>query len=262
MKRMIFASLLISMVSVGYCGGSEEKLVWCDEFDGTEVNRADWTFELGASGWGNDELQEYTDGDNAKVKDGYLTITARKIGEEGAQERGGYTSTRIMTKDKKEFLYGRIEARMKMPKGVGGWAAFWMLGASFPDSVNWPLCGEIDIMEYVGFTPNIHNMAMHNGSSSGFTVNKDTVEVANAEEEFHVYGIDWSEESIKFYVDSPENVAYEYRPAEYNEDTWPHNKPHFLILNLAVGGGWGGSHGVDDTAFPMEFVIDYVRVYQ
>ncbi len=263
MKRraIISATLLLSLLYTGCCS-NEERLVWSDEFDGTEVNRDNWTFELGATGWGNNELQEYTDGENAVVKDGVLTITARKVGEVGTQERGGYTSTRLISKGKQEFRYGRIEARMKMPRGVGGWAAFWMLGASFPDKCGWPTCGEIDIMEYVGFTPDIHNMAMHNDSSSGDTINRDTIKVDGAEDEFHVYGIVWEKEQIAFYVDDPTNIAYTYRPEVRNEQTWPHDKPHFLLLNLAVGGGWGGRFGVDDAAFPMDFEIDYVRVYQ
>ncbi|MGL4412024.1 MAG: glycoside hydrolase family 16 protein [Bacteroidales bacterium] len=237
------------------------KLVWSDEFDGTSVNRDFWTFETGASGWGNNELQNYTDGENASVKDGILTIQARKTGSMATQKRGEYTSTRMVTKDKQEFQYGRIEARMKMPKGVGTWAAFWMLGADFPETM-WPHCGEIDIMEYVGFDPNVQNAAMHNGSSFGNTFNKGKTIVENAEEDFNVYGVIWDKYSIKFYVNSVDNVFYTYQPKEYDSSTWPHNQPYFILFNLAIGGTWGGKKGVDDTIFPANFLVDYVRVYQ
>lgn len=262
MRKVLF--ILLASLSLYGCKGdkSYQKLVWSDEFDGTSVSLENWTFETGASGWGNDELQNYTDGDNAEVKGGILTITARKVVEGDSQKPGDYTSTRIISKGKQEFLYGRIEARMKMPKGVGGWAAFWMLGANFPKEKHWPHCGEIDIMEYVGYTPDTHNMALHNGFSSGDTVNKSSIEVADLETEFHTYGILWSEKQIEFYIDGMDNVVYTYAPEELNSDTWPYDKSHFLILNLAVGGGWGGRMGVDDSAFPMTFEIDYVRVFE
>lgn len=237
------------------------ELVWSDEFDGNNVNRDYWTFETGASGWGNNELQDYTDGDNASVKDGILTIQARKTGSMATQKRGEYTSTRMITKEKQEFQYGRIEARMKMPKGTGTWAAFWMLGGNFPETM-WPHCGEIDIMEYVGFDQNVQNAAIHNGSSFGNTFNKGKTTVENAENEFRVYGVLWDKYSIKFYVDSVDNVFYTYQPKEYNLTTWPHDQPYFILFNLAIGGSWGGKKGVDDTIFPVDFLVDYVRVYQ
>ncbi|WP_417188990.1 family 16 glycosylhydrolase [Bacteroides sp.] len=237
------------------------RLVWSDEFDGNTVNLDYWSFETGATGWGNNELQNYTNGENAVVKDGHLIITARKVGHQIRQKRGDYTSTRMITKGKKEFQYGRIEVRAKMPKGTGTWAAFWMLGAGHPE-IMWPHCGEIDIMEYVGYDPNIHNVAIHNGSSFGNTRNKSKIAVEDAVDDFHVYGLIWDKYSLKFYVDDVENVFYTYKPENYDRDTWPHSSPYFIILNLAVGGGWGGKKGVDDTVFPADYIVDYVRVYQ
>lgn len=237
------------------------RLVWSDEFDGDAVNQDYWSFETGATGWGNNELQNYTDGENAVVKEGHLTITASKVGPQVRQKRGDYTSVRMITKGKKEFLYGRIEARAKMPKGTGTWAAFWMLGAGHPE-VMWPHCGEIDIMEYVGYDPDVHNVAIHNGASFGNTRNKSKIAVEDADEGFHVYGLIWDKYSLKFYVDDVANIFYTYKPEQYNRDTWPHCAPYYIILNLAVGGGWGGKKGVDDTIFPVDYVVDYVRVYQ
>ncbi|MFI3286369.1 MAG: glycoside hydrolase family 16 protein [Rikenellaceae bacterium] len=237
------------------------KLVWSDEFDGDSVNMDNWTFETGATGWGNNELQNYTDGENAAIKDGELIITARRVAEGNKVKRGGVTSTRMVTKDKQEFLYGRVEMRAKMPSGVGLWAAFWMLGANFPDTT-WPYCGEIDIMEYVGYDKDVQNVAMHNGSSSGRTRNKAKVTLEGMETEYHIYGIVWDKYCIKFYIDDVENVIYTYQPDVYDSNTWPHSKPHFILLNLAVGGDWGGKMGVDVNIFPADYAIDYVRVYQ
>ncbi|PWD99753.1 laminarinase [Marinilabilia rubra] len=238
---------------------TKQELVWSDEFNGDEVNREFWTFETGATGWGNQELQDYTDGENAEVEDGTLTIVAKKIGERGI--RGEYTSTRMITKDKKEFMYGRFEMRAKLPTGRGTWAAFWMLGANFPE-VMWPHCGEIDIMEHVGYETGVVHSAMHTPSSFGNTRNKGSVTLDDVENEYHTYGVIWDKHSMKFYVDDPENIHYTYQPEVKNNETWPYDQPAFLLLNLAIGGTWGGKEGVDDRSFPQEYVIDYVRVYQ
>ncbi len=258
-KRYITKNVTIDKDDKNYYKDFE--LVWSDEFDGYSVNLDDWTFETGSWGWGNNELQNYTDGENAEVKNGNLIITARKTGSFGTQNVGEYTSTRMITKGKQEFLYGRIEMRAKMPKGKGTWAAFWMLGANISE-VGWPKCGEIDIMEYVGYDKDIQNGAIHNGSSYGNTINKDKTMIFGMEGGFHTYGVIWDSSSIKFYVDDVKNVFYTYKPDVYNDDTWPHDKPHFLLLNLAIGGNWGGLEGVDDTIFPTDYIIDYVRVYQ
>ncbi|MDX8337563.1 family 16 glycosylhydrolase [Draconibacterium sp. IB214405] len=238
---------------------SKLELVWVDNFDGNEVNTDNWSFETGSGGWGNNELQNYTNGSNASVQDGILTITAKKLNDDTVA--GSYTSTRIITSGKKEFTYGRMEIRAKLPSGRGIWPAIWMLGADI-GSVGWPACGEIDIMEYVGYEPNtihatVHTSAGYGGNGSG---NNKTLETA--EEEFHVYGLFWTEKELVFYTDSPENVTHRYAPANKTNDNWPFNKPQFFILNVAVGGNWGGAQGIDNAIFPQSMEVDYVRVYQ
>ena len=232
-------------------------LLWYDEFNGTGAPDASkWGYDIGNSGWGNNELQYYTNRtSNVIVEGGFLKITAKKESYQGAE----YTSTRLLTKGKFSFTYGKVEVRAKLPSGRGTWPAIWMLGDNIT-TVNWPACGEIDIMEYVGYQPNVVHSAIHTTSSSGNTVNHKSYDLTTAEEEFHVYGIEWTSTEIRFYVD--ETLHYTYKPATYNEATWPFTKNQFLILNLAVGGNWGGSQGIDDSIFPQQFIIDYVRVYQ
>ncbi len=249
--------LVVSQDDPDYLGNME--LVWSDEFDGSTVDMNNWTFETGASGWGNNEWQNYTNGDNAEVKDGMLIITAKLVG--AGQKVGDYTSTRLISKGKQKFTRGRMEARMKLPSGKGTWPAFWMLGENI-DQVGWPNCGEIDIMEHVGYDPLNVSAALHTASSYGNTVNHKLVELIGSEENFHVYGVIWTEESMKFYIDTPDNIYYEYSPSTKNDDTWPFYKDQFFILNIAVGGNWGGAQGVDDSIFPQTMEIDYVRVYQ
>lgn len=234
-------------------------LSWADEFDGSTVNTSDWTFETGASGWGNNELQNYTNGNNAEVKDGVLILTAKKVNDNTSV--GSYTSTRIITKGKKEFTYGKMEIRAKLPSGRGIWPAIWMLGADI-GTVSWPACGEIDIMEYVGYQPNTIHATVHTTAGSGGNGNGSSKTLVTAEEEFHIYGLIWTEKEMVFYVDSPENVTHTYSPANKTEDNWPFYKPQFFILNVAVGGNWGGAQGIDNSIFPQSMEIDYVRVYQ
>lgn len=234
-------------------------LTWADEFDGNEVNTYDWTFETGSNGWGNNELQNYTNGDNAEVKEGKLILTAKKVNDN--LQPGSYTSTRMITKGKKEFLYGRMEISAKLPSGRGIWPAIWMLGANI-DDVSWPACGEIDVMEYVGYQPNTIHATVHTPSGYGANGNGSSKMLNTAEEEFHVYGVIWTEKEMVFYTDSPENVTHTYAPINKTSDNWPFNKPHFFILNIAVGGNWGGAQGIDNSIFPQTMEIDYVRVYQ
>ena len=230
------------------------ELVWSDEFDGTELNSDHWSFDLGDGcpnlcGWGNNEFQNYTE-TNHRLEDGFLIIKA--------DNNDGYTSTRILTKGKKEFQYGRIEARLKLPTGAGLWPAFWALGADI-DSVPWPDCGEIDIMEYVGKEPGQIFNAVHTRSSFGNTVNTKVTLAPNVEDDFHVYRLDWKKDVLEFYFD--ETLVYRYVPQSLSSQHWPFNKPFFLLINLAIGGNFGGP--VDPSlVFPREYRIDYVRVYQ
>lgn len=232
----------------------EPELIWEDNFDGDVLNTTFWNFELGDGcpnlcGWGNNEPQIYTD-TNHEVKDGMLHINIK-------YENGDYTSTRITTKDKVEFTYGRIEARAKIPVGTGVWPAIWMLGANI-DEVGWPLCGEIDILEYVGRSPNEVFNSIHTQSSFGNTVNTKTTIIPDIEEGFHTFKAEWTADQIKFYVD--DQLTYTYFPSVYDEAHWPFNKDAFLILNTAVGGNFGGPN-IDNSIFPQKFIIDYIRVY-
>jgi len=234
-------------------------LIWSEEFDGSTINNSVWTFETGAGGWGNNELQMYTSSGNATIQNGKLIITAKKVNDN--KEAGSYISARMITKGKKEFTYGKIEVRAKLPSGTGIWPAIWMLGGNI-DGVGWPACGEIDIMEYVGYQPNIVHSTVHMPAGYGDTADGNHKTLETAEEEFHIYGIIWSESSILFYTDTPDNVTHLYAPAIKNGSTWPFNKPHFLILNVAVGGNWGGAQGIDNSIFPQSMEVDYVRVYE
>ena len=235
---------------------SELELVWSDEFEGTTLNLDNWTYELGDGcpnlcGWGNNELQEYTN-DNHRLEEGMLIISAQKI------NNSNYTSTRIVTKGKKEFQYGRIEARVKVPSGAGMWPAFWALGNDIETNL-WPNCGEIDIIEYVGKNPGQIFTSVHTASSFGNTVNTQITPTPNVEDDFHVYSIEWNKDFIEFFFD--DSRVYRYAPQIQNNETWPFNKPFFFILNLAVGGNFGGPVA-NNIEFPREFIIDYVRVYQ
>jgi len=240
------------------------ELVWSDEFDGEEIDGAKWVHETGASGWGNNELQEYTDGNNTSLSDGILSITAEKTGS--GQNLGDYTSSRINSTE--SFTYGRIEVRAKMPdyKGPGLWPAIWMLGSSIQEGTSWPLCGETDIMEYVSWNPDNVSSAIHTESNNhtiGNAVTSGHVSLPSAEEEFHVYGLIWTYTYMEFYIDDPENVILTYnKPGDNNQENWPFDKPFYFLLNIAVGGTYGGVDGVDDDIFPAIMEIDYVHVYQ
>ncbi len=233
-------------------------LVWSDEFDGDALNTTDnWTYETGYIA--NNELQNYQRSSNLSVSDGVMTITAEKVNDDKVY--GSYTSSRINTYGKQSFTYGRIEARMRLPLGTGVWPAFWMLGNTINTGDGWPLCGEIDIMEYVGYDPhtihaNLHTYDYNGGNGKGGSI---TVE---DESDWHVYGMTWTAEGIEFYLDDAENVYYSYRTTTTEFTSWPFVQPFFIVLNLAIGGDWGGVMGVDNTIFPVQMDVDYVRVYQ
>jgi len=201
-------------------------------------------------GWGNNERQEYTK-TNHQLTNGTLIISALK---EGAR----YTSTRITTAGKKEFQYGRIEAKAKIPQGQGIWPAFWMLGSNIKQ-VGWPKCGEIDILEYIGKEPHKVFTSLHTQESHGQTINTQKTTIDNVEQGFHIYAVDWDADKISFFIDDRE--VYMYQPQIKNENNWPFTQPFYIILNLAIGGNFGGPE-VDDTIFPQQFTIDYIKVYQ
>ena len=234
-------------------------LTWSDEFDGTTLNTDAWTYETGSHGWGNNELQNYTAGSNADVSDGQLTITARKVNDN--MTPGSYSSSRLITKNKGEFQYGRFEIRAKLPAGRGIWPAIWMLGGDF-GTAGWPACGEIDIMEYVGYQPDVVHATIHTPSGFGGSGNGASKSLPTCEEEFHNYGIVWTENKIDFYIDTPSNISHTYAPATKTDENWPFDQTAFFILNVAVGGDWGGAQGIDNAIFPQTMEIDYIRVYQ
>jgi len=226
-------------------------LVWSDEFDVNGApNTANWSYDIGAGGWGNGELQYYTDSNqNIKVEGGLLKITPKRQNFSGSQ----YTSSRIISKDKKEFKYGKFEIKAKMPTGVGTWPAIWMLGANY-DEVGWPNSGEIDILEYRGVDPNKALGTLHYPGHSGGNGPTASTPVPNAETQFHIYSLTWSATSIKFAVDG--NVFHTFT----NNASTPFNADFFFILNVAMGGTLGGDVDPAFTQSTME--VDYVRVYQ
>ncbi len=235
-------------------------LLWADEFtqaDGTQPDSAKWGYDIGGSGWGNNELQHYTNRtENARIEGGQLVIEARK---ENFEERA-YTSARLLTRDKVSWTYGRIEARIKIPKGQGIWPAFWMLGTNI-GNVGWPLCGEIDIMENIGSLPSTLYGTLHGpGYSGGGGISGNTVLAGAAlGDDFHVYAIEWEENRIRWFLDGQQ--FFSLTPANLpNGSAWVFNAPQFLILNVAVGGNWPGNPGTS-TVFPQRMTVDYVRVY-
>jgi beta-glucanase (GH16 family) len=228
------------------------KLVWNDEFNGHGLpDSSKWGFDVGAKKWGNNELEYYTDHDTSNVKqqDGHLIITARKQEKEGMD----YTSARLKTKSKAEFQYGRIEASAKLPATVGTWPAIWMLGADI-DRVDWPACGEIDIMEHRGMELNKIFGTLHYPGHFGANGNGKTIMIHDATTAFHQYAVEWSPSEIKFFVD---NLVYH---TVANPDSIPFNHPFFILLNLAMGGDFGGKVDPGFTADSM--LVDYVRVYE
>ncbi len=231
------------------------KLIWSDEFDGTTINPKNWVFDKGGNGWGNVEMEYYTDRpENARVKNGMLVIEARQEQYEGRD----YTSARLTSRSLQEFQYGRIEARMKLPSGQGIWPAFWMLGAN----AAWPFGGEIDIMEYIGKTPDTIYQTVHGPGYSGargigshFALTTDSLK-----KDFHVFAIEWAPNEIHWFVDDQE--VFTVTPDQIPSGTqWVYDHPLFIILNLAVGGSWPGFPD-ETTVFPQQLQVDYVRVYQ
>ena len=241
------------------CPFPDYKLVWHDEFSSPHISSAHWTFQVADAGWVNDELQTYVNGKSpkgtrvAECSDGTLRIRAFKEGDK-------VYSARMYGKKSAGFKYGYIEARIKLPKGKGTWPAWWM----FPvNSSNWPACGEIDIMEEVGVDPNLVSSSFHCIAYNHADHTQKTHEMycVGAEEGFHIYALEWTEDYMRTYVDGTEQLYFENDHLD-NNDSWPFNKPFFLILNVAWGGSWGGYAGVDESALPVTMEVDYVRVWQ
>lgn len=234
-------------------------LVWSDEFNGTGLNTDDWNYETGASGWGNNELQYYREGSsNVFVDNGKLVITAKEESFGGAP----YTSARITTQNKQEFQFGRIDIRAKLPFGQGVWPALWMLGANI-NTLNWPACGEIDIMELIGHEPEqVHGTAHWGEVGSPSTYMTGTYTLSDGtdfSDEYHVFTLKWSQDLMQFFVD--DNLYHTISKTNVNPATYRHNAPFFFIFNVAVGGNWPGYPDAT-TQFPQHMLVDYIRVFQ
>lgn len=254
----VTGDMTLGVVCWNTCGSCIEpeainwELFWSDEFDGNAIDPTKWTHEIGASGWGNNEWQFYTNSiSNSIVSDGLLSIVALEQQFNGA----GYTSARMITKDKFEVEYGKIEARMKLPLGQGIWPAFWMLGANISE-VGWPQCGEIDIMEHVNNEMETHGTVHWNNFGSHNYIGSST---PTTPDEWHTYGIIWDENKIQFYVDEVFYYQFDYSPNNNSEAIF--TNPFFLLLNVAVGGNWPG-YPDNTTVFPAIMQVDYVRVYK
>jgi beta-glucanase (GH16 family) len=272
-KAIFFSFLMLTAFTLVFSGCSTDEtqtvtnfteLVMQDEFDiDGNLDSALWSFDIGngegtdaGPGWGNNELQYYTDRkENITVQNGILIITAKKESYEGSS----YTSAKILTKGKFSQAYGRFEARMRLPYGQGMWPAFWLLGDNI-DEVKWPNCGEIDIMENRGQEPSITNGTVHGPGYSGGQAITKSYDLVNdrLDTGFHVFGIEWGPKYINFYVD---DVLYnQITPADVTGE-WVFDRPFYIIINLAVGGSFVGPPN-SETSFPQTLLVDYVRVYK
>ncbi|MBD1397873.1 glycoside hydrolase family 16 protein [Pontibacter sp. JH31] len=237
----------------------ESAPVWADEFDYTgQPNPDKWGYDIGGTGWGNNELQFYTNkASNASVANGILKITARRENTEGKE----YSSARLVTKNKGDFLYGRFEIKAKLPTGLGTWPAIWMLPTDWAYG-GWPRSGEIDIMEHVGYDQNNVHITVH---TEAYNHSKNTQKgkskiIETASTAFHLYRVDWTPYAIRGYID--DLPVFEFINEGKGINEWPFDKRFHLLLNIAVGGNWGGAKGVDPSVFPQTMEVDYVRVYK
>lgn len=276
MNRNIFFTIFISMILlITSCSSSnepEEKkdtteipgwtLVWFDEFnyDGYPDPKK-WNYDVGGHGWGNNELQYYTEFElnNARVENGKLIIEARKEN----YQNNLYTSARLVTKNKGDWTYGRFEIRAKLPSGRGTWPAIWMLPTDWNlGNGSWPDNGEIDIMEHVGYDPGVIHASIHCNKYvwTNNTQKTATIKIPDCTSEFHNYILEWSDSEIKIYVDDKHYFTFQNEGKGW--EYWPFFKNFHLLLNIAVGGNWGGAQGIDDSIFPQKMEVEYVRVYK
>jgi beta-glucanase (GH16 family) len=250
----------IALLSTSMVQGQFKKLVWSDEFNYQGLpDNTKWGYDTGSHGWGNNELQYYTliRPENARVENGNLIIESRKENYKGAN----FTSARLVSKNKGDWKYGRVEVKAKLPRGRGVWPAIWMLPTNWVYG-GWPKSGEIDIMENVGYLPDsvygsVHTGAFNHAIGTNKTGGVARTDLSNA---FHIYAIEWTADKISFFVDNELYHAFENNKS--GSDAWPFDQEFHLLLNIAVGGNWGGKFGVDETVFPQRMEIDYVRIYQ
>lgn len=245
--------------------GDEWELVWSDEFEGEGLpDTTKWSYNIGDWGWGNNEPQYYTEGriENARQENGTLIIEAHQndLGSD-------WTSARLTTQGKHAFQYGKVEFRAKVPPGRGTWAAGWLLGEAYRDEISWPYCGEIDVLECVGYEINdttgkgLNHATCHTRAyyfKQGNQIGSE-IEVDSMYQEFHNYAIEWYPDRIEAFLDGEYYFTYDKNA---NELEWPFDKPQNIIVNLAVGGGWGGAQGIDTSWSSHQYILDYVRVYQ
>ncbi len=277
-QRLAFRVLLLLVASLLFVGEKQSattgeqrlrgwKLVWSDEFDYRGLpDPSKWGYDVGGHGWGNKELQFYTERrkENARVENGRLIIEARRDRWEGHE----YTSARLVTKGKGDWTYGRFEVAARLPSGRGTWPAVWMLPThkSYGGGY-WPDNGEIDIMEHVGFDPDVVHASVHTKAyyHSIGTQKTAKTDVPAARTGFNVYAVEWTPEEVRGYVNGRRYFAFKNERLtnpEADDRQWPFDKPFHLLLNVAVGGGWGGAKGVDETIWPQRMEVDYVRVYR
>ena len=258
-KMLQLISIAMILLAVSTVANAQSwQLVWQDEFIGNQINLSKWEHEVNGNGGGNNELQFYTARDtNSYVEYGNLVIQTLTENYSGNQ----YTSARLRTLNQGDWKYGRVEVRAKLPAGTGTWPAIWMLPTDWVYG-GWPNSGEIDIMEHVGYEPGaihgtVHTQAYNhtNGTQVGAVTG-----VPDFDTNFHVYALEWTPLQIRVYVDN--NHYFTFNNQNQGWQTWPFDQRFHLILNIAIGGDWGGAQGVDDSIFPVKMYIDYVRVYQ
>ncbi len=246
----LFTFFLLGGISV-----NAQKVIFEENFNGDTLDSSVWNYEEGDGcpnlcGWGNNERQIY-DRNYVNLEDGKLVITALKDGDK-------YYSGKINSKDNVEFMYGTIEMRAKVPSGNGIWPAFWMLGADIA-KVSWPESGEIDIMEYVGREPHTLYTTLHTPSNHGDNANSKKSYVADIEEGYHTYKTIWTKDNIEFFIDG--KSVYNFVPKAYDAEHYPFRKDFYFLINMAVGGNFGGPE-VDDSIFPVKYYVDYIKVTQ
>lgn len=263
---------IISIFVLHSVNAGARELIWSDEFDIDGLpNPNKWHYEKGYVRNGESQHYQVGNSENSRIENGFLIIESHyqpsKKPENlwqylfDEQPKDSYTSASLTTEHILGFGNGRIEVRAKLPQGRGVWPAIWLLGSNIKE-VGWPMSGEIDIMEYVGFDPNKVHSAIHTNArnhNKGNALNASLV-VDDLSNEFHIYSVERTNKRIDFYVDN--TLHFSYQKEDNSVSSWPFNQPMYLIVNLAIGGGWGGKEGIDNTVFPQQFLIDYVRVYE
>ncbi|MBK5278131.1 MAG: glycoside hydrolase family 16 protein [Bacteroidia bacterium] len=263
MKMLLLLSVSVILLQCKTEVG--RKLVWSDEFNTTgQPDTSRWNYDLGdgcpnVCGWGNNELEYYTkDSKNVRIENDMLIIEAHKDSVCGK----AFTSTRLVSKFKGDWLYGRIEVKARLPKGKGTWPAIWMLSTDWKYG-GWPASGEIDIMEHVGYDAGVIHGTIHTEAYNHVnqTQKEGKIIIADAQNAFHVYALDWGKNTMDFYVD--DKLYHSVKRGAYDTyKEWPFDQRFHLIMNVAVGGNWGGAQGIDDAIWPQKLEVDYVRVYQ